>query len=240
LKSVQVLVGGNSAAREDLKQSCLAVEGMTTDIFTPSNDELATIGDDIDSFSLRLDDELISGLKMRRVEDFDIVKLDGSILIPDVSSIPVIARKAAADSGAFDHAALVKSFYATTPSPPPEDAKPRRLSPLTPNLYIGDVRLALLKARLLALNIPSSFAGEGILVCGPAPSAKQKQSKDPKMRLMSKSRASSTPELSDGDHSGGKVAVRKDANGHLTLEGQPGETFELVRQAVYSGLASTG
>jgi cleavage and polyadenylation specificity factor subunit 2 len=212
---------------------------MTKDVYCPTNNEEAVIGDDIDSFSLRLDDELVAALKMRRVEDYDIIKLDGSILIPDVSSIPVISSRSGSSSGStFSYASLVRSFQ--TARRKANSEKPKRLPPLGSSLYIGDVRLAVLKARLLALNIPSSFAGEGILVCGPAPSAKQKaQSKDPKARLQSKSRTSATPDVGDGDRSGGKVAVRKHAEGSLVLEGQPGETFELVRQAVYSGLAST-
>lgn len=87
------------------------------------------------------------------------------------------------------------------------------LKPLVPALFIGDVRLAILRQRLQSLKIPAAFAGEGVLVCGPV-SLKEKR-------------------LGGVDLSGGQVAVRKGKTGELLIEGQPGESFNLVRQAVY-------
>ena len=123
---------------------------------------------------------------------------------------------------------------------------PTTLPPLSPHLFIGDIRLAMLKARLLAINIPSSFAGEGVLVCGPVQSQSRAsaspKSKDPKARLTSQkpsSKSSATPELADSDTALGQIAVRKSVDGELVLEGQPGDTFYAVRSLVYSLHAST-
>ena len=43
---------------------------MTQDIFNPAHNERITVGEDIQSFSIRLEDDLITHLKMRRVSRF--------------------------------------------------------------------------------------------------------------------------------------------------------------------------
>lgn len=107
--------------------------------------------------------------------------------------------------------------------------------------FIGEIKLALLKANLSAANVPVAFS-KGTLVCGPVkasvapPSAsKSKDTRSSRLaKLASTTRASPTPEKEDEavDTSGGRVIVRKEGQ-QLVLEGAPGDTFYAVRSAIY-------
>lgn len=107
--------------------------------------------------------------------------------------------------------------------------------------FIGEIKLALLKANLSAANVPVAFS-KGTLVCGPvrvqAPPPSATKAKDARptrlAKLASAARASPTPEKEDEvvDTSGGRVVVRKEGQ-QLVLEGAPGDTFYAVRAAIY-------
>ena len=107
--------------------------------------------------------------------------------------------------------------------------------------FIGDIKLALLKANLGAKSVPVSFY-KGTLVCGPvkllvpAPKATQPKTASRLAKLTGTAgRPSPTPEREEDaplDTSGGRVVVRKEGN-QLVLEGAPGDTFYAVRSAIY-------
>ena len=83
------------------------------------------------------------------------------------------------------------------------------------SIFVGDLRLAILKARLGSLDTPilAEFAGEGVLICGPG--------------------------VSEGSaaKAGSIVAVRKMAEGSIVLEGGIGKTYDDVRRELYKGFA---
>ena len=87
---------------------------------------------------------------------------------------------------------------------------------LPASLFVGDLRLAYLKSRLNAQGIPAEFAGEGVLVCGPGVKAQM-----------------------DGEkvRPGSMVAVRKDGEGEVQVEGSAGRVYWQVRKEVYTSLA---
>lgn len=114
------------------------------------------------------------------------------------------------------------------------DALPKLRAPH----FIGDIKLALLKANLTDRNVPVAFH-KGTLVCGPVmraiASAKQKEAKPSRLaKLTGQTRPSPTPDGEDEviDTSGGKVVVRREGT-QLLLEGAPGDTFYTVRSAIY-------
>jgi cleavage and polyadenylation specificity factor subunit 2 len=106
------------------------------------------------------------------------------------------------------------------PSPP---KRPRRtpasrpIHPLPSSLFIGDLRLTVLRTRLQALTppMPAEFAGSGILVCGPGVLA-----------------------LADQGvvKAGSIVAVRKGDSG-VEIEGSVGSVYDLVKKEVYGSFA---
>lgn len=162
-----------------------------------------------------------------QVDDYDIARLNGTIDVADASSIPSLTPEITQTSSSAVRrtARFLASFIDKTESAKAtsssmsteEEQKPQPLKPLAPSLFIGDVRLAVLRQRLQSLKIPAAFAGEGVLVCGPV-SFKSGKGSSSGSRM---------------DLSGGQVAVRKGKSGELLIEGQPGETFQLVRQTLY-------
>lgn len=161
-----------------------------------------------------------------QVDDYDIARLNGTIDVADASSIPSLTPEITQTSSSAVRrtARFLASFLDKTESAKAlssslsteEEQKPQPLKPLAPSLFIGDVRLAVLRQRLQSLKIPAAFAGEGVLVCGPVSFKSGKGSSGSRVDL-----------------SGGQVAVRKGKSGELLIEGQPGETFQLVRQTLY-------
>lgn len=91
-----------------------------------------------------------------------------------------------------------------------------KLPPLLPSsLFVGDLRLASLKAKLTSLSIPAEFAGQGVLICGPGVPAK----------------------IVGEETSGEIVAVRKLAEGQIVLEGAVSSTYFAVRKELYGSYA---
>lgn len=204
-----------------------------------------------------------------QVDDYEVAYVSGVIHIDPESDLPVLERVTLADATAApaptapepagEDAAmddLSATVVAAEPSPvdPDEDKKPAPdadadssiLPALKPSLFIGDLRLALLKERLAALHVPSEFTGEGILVCGPAPpeafgfdfsAAATRAGIDVRKgaKFVRDALLDEAMEVS-----GGRCAVRKVGRGRLVIEGAPGETYYVVRRAVYALHAQAG
>lgn len=253
----------------DLAEACKAVNAMTEEIFTPGTGERVTVGQETKNFSIRLGDNMISSLRLSRVEDYDVAYVSGVVHIDPESGLPVLERTALTD--AIPLAAIAApaaeeasaTTITTTTAPVPDDdltvtpAEKSVLPPLAPALFIGDLRLTLLKDKLAGMGVPSELAGEGILICGPAPPAafgfKSKTTTttvtnlkttqiDPRRNAKAAAAAAVAAAVNNEamEISGGRVAVKKTARGKLVLEGTPGETYFVVRKAVYSMHASAG
>jgi len=156
--------------------------------------------------------------------------IDGKIAFSAGSTVPtleessVIIPPAQKEVKAEDEAdgdtdmAVVKTEPGVSPSSPPQQiTKPVRTkpkpTPLPGSLFVGDLRLARLKARLASLSIPAEFAGEGVLICGHGIHQ-------------------------GGDAEGGSiVAVRKLEEGRIVLEGGVGKVYFDVRRELYGGFA---
>ncbi|WVF69249.1 hypothetical protein IAT40_004025 [Kwoniella sp. CBS 6097] len=114
-------------------------------------------------------------------------------------------------------------------SKPPAPARPTSArvskSTLPTSLFIGTLRLTSLKARLSNLTppIPSEFAGEGILLCGPGILA-----------LTEQNQGDETTKKGKG---GSVVAVKKVGEGGVVLEGTVGRVWDIVRREVQGALA---
>lgn len=185
------------------------------------------------------------------MEDYDVAYVSGIIHFDPESDLPILERTSllarpllapsppVADS---DDAKMITN--ATEDSSTVESLATRILPPLMPALFIGDLRLTILKERLRLINVPASFAGEGTLVCGPAPPESFNFiSKNSNPALDSKKGAKAVAEtnaVEASEASGGIVAVKKLGRGRLVIEGTPGETYYVVRRVVYSLHAEAG
>ncbi|KAE8233183.1 hypothetical protein CF326_g1779 [Tilletia indica] len=91
---------------------------------------------------------------------------------------------------------------------------------LQPTLFIGDLRLSVLKSILARdFRIPSEFAGEGMLVCGTPASTGGRG-------VSAAAAAAKTTEQPT-------VTVQKEGEGRVVLEGNVGAAFYAVRRAVF-------
>ncbi|GAA5956213.1 hypothetical protein JCM21900_006839 [Sporobolomyces salmonicolor] len=271
-----VVVDGSEDAVQDLASSCKAVTSMTHDIYTPAVGEKIVVGEETKNFSIRLGDSIMASLRLSRVEDYDVAYVSGVVRIDPESDLPVLERASFSDAttavpalpvpagaepteapattiegepetaaGAAPSADSTEQAVVVSGSPPPSDATVV-LPALRPSLFIGDLRLALLKERLAALRVPSEFTGQGILVCGPAPPeafdfdfTAAAAAKGIDMRRGAKAvRDALWAEAMET--SGGKVSVRKVGRGRLVVDGSPGETYFVVRKAVYALHAQAG
>ncbi|KAG0654938.1 hypothetical protein C6P46_001333 [Rhodotorula mucilaginosa] len=253
-----VIVDGMRDAIEDLANACKAVTSMTKEIFTPALGETIKVGEETKNFSLRLGDSIMATLRLSRVDDYDVAYVSGIIRIDPESEMPVLERQSIADTTAAP--TLASEVQASTEGAAADNGEAAEAQAaserdddgivtfpaLKPALFIGDLRLALLRERLNALKIPSEFTGEGVLVCGPAPpeafdydftSAAKRAGLD----LRKGAKYIRDALLDEAmETSGGRVAVRKAGRGKLILEGSPGETYFVVRRAVYALHAQAG
>ncbi|GAA6060200.1 hypothetical protein JCM10212_002279 [Sporobolomyces blumeae] len=265
-----VIVDGLDDMIEDLASSCKLVTSMTRDIYTPGLGEQVVVGEETKNFSIRLGDSIMASLRLSRVEDYDVAYVSGVVQVDAESDLPVLERgsfvntnstgalpapsstaeapRPEDENGASDGQApsTETAVVVATTDEPTTESDPSILPDLQPSLFIGDLRLALLKERLSALKIPTEFTGEGILVCGPAPpeafdfdfaSRATERGIDQRKGLKAV-----RDQLIDEamEQSGGKVAVRKVGRGKLVLDGVPGETYFVVRKAVYALHAQAG
>ena len=191
-----------------------------------------------------------------QVEDYDVAYVSGVIQFDPESDIPVLERTALTDAiplsaiapipkdeGDAEEDTDMEPAADSAAVPLQTSSVENLLAPLQPSLFIGDLRLSLLKEKLSALNVPSEFAGEGVLVCGPAPpesfgfSSASTSKVDP--RKGAKAAAAAVSDEAK-EAAGGRVAVKKTGRGKLVIEGSPGETYFVVRRIVYSLHAAAG
>jgi cleavage and polyadenylation specificity factor subunit 2 len=150
--------------------------------------------------------------------------VDGKIVFSAGSTVPVLESSAfilpdapkdekpdepPTSEPAFKTEPDLELFETPSPAPIPRPSpyKPS-IQALPGSLFVGDLRLPLLKARLAAKSIPAEFAGQGVLICGPG--------------------------IFQGDDAkgGSIVAVRKVGEGQVSVEGGIGRVWEEVRREV--------
>ncbi|MBW0462605.1 hypothetical protein O181_002320 [Austropuccinia psidii MF-1] len=135
------------------KMECYVDANWGERILSPEVDEVAIVGHESKSFTVRLDDSIMKNVQFSKVEGYRIAykqKLHKQI----ESLLNVAEHKPNQDAG-----------LSKTPLKVLEPLK--ALSPAS-FPFIGNFTLGALKARLEELDIPSRFVAGGVLVCGPA------------------------------------------------------------------------
>ncbi|CAD6932413.1 unnamed protein product [Tilletia laevis] len=242
-----VLVNGDEPTRQDMLDSMLSVKGFTKEITAPTKGVTVRIGELTHSFTVNLGDGILQALKMSRFEDYEMAHVTARVTVSADSAIPtleligpngVIALSDVVDTAAIeaaernneakDAAKKVTTLTATASAEEGDEKSGTLISKamfasaptrtLQPTLFIGDLRLSVLKSILARdFRIPSEFAGEGMLVCG-----------TPAMRGAGAGAGAGAPttELPT-------VTVQKEGEGRVVLEGNVGPAFYAVRRAVF-------
>ncbi|CAG8535872.1 10008_t:CDS:10 [Ambispora gerdemannii] len=130
-----IIIHASPDATTDFKQSCLAIESMTRDIYTPAIGEILNVSAEIKFYPVKLTDALVSSLKFSKLDDYDLAYVTGKIHIPLDSDVAVLD--------------VDKSEQANIRQP----------------VFVGEVKLTELKRVLQTEGITAEFKGEGVLVC---------------------------------------------------------------------------
>ena len=64
---VKVIVHGGPAATEAFLESCASIRTMTKDIYAPAEGESVQIGQNTNSYSISLSDQMLASVRMSRV-----------------------------------------------------------------------------------------------------------------------------------------------------------------------------
>ncbi|KAH9894449.1 beta-lactamase-like protein [Cubamyces lactineus] len=155
-----ILVHAPQEATDALIESCANIRAMTKEIYAPSQGETIQIGQQTNSFSISLSDELLASIKMSRFEDNEVGYVTGRISSLATSTIPVLEPVSAAS---------LQSRSAARQLPARAHMLGSRPTQILPqSTMIGELKLTALKARLAQVGIQAELVGEGVLICGAA------------------------------------------------------------------------
>ncbi|KAJ7638939.1 beta-lactamase-like protein [Roridomyces roridus] len=153
-----IIVHASSEAAGLLIESCANIRSMTKDIFAPARGESVQIGQQTNSFSISISDELLAQLKMSTFEDNELGYVTGRIVTHASSTIPTLEPLT-------DSASTVSK---STAAAVPQMLGSRPTVSLPKSTMIGELKLTALKTRLATIGVPAEFIGEGVLICGTA------------------------------------------------------------------------
>ncbi|EIW61467.1 uncharacterized protein TRAVEDRAFT_162694 [Trametes versicolor FP-101664 SS1] len=154
-----ILIHAPQAATDALIESCANIRAMTKEIYAPAQGETVQIGQQTNSFSISLSDELLASIKMSRFEDNEVGYVAGRIASLATSMIPVL--QPASSASLQTQAASLQPVQVRMLGSRPKQ-------PLPQSTMIGELKLTSLKARLAQVGVQAELVGEGVLICGAA------------------------------------------------------------------------
>ncbi|KAK7061904.1 cleavage and polyadenylation specificity factor subunit 2 [Favolaschia claudopus] len=155
-----IIVHAPTDSAELLIESCANIRAMTKDIFAPARGDSVQIGQQTNSFSISIGDELLASLKMSTFEDNEVGYVTGRVVTHASSTIPTLEPIIAAPPRST-------SVVVDTASEP-RILGSRPTVNLPNSTMIGELKLTVLKARLASIGVPAELIGEGVLICGSA------------------------------------------------------------------------
>jgi len=150
-----IIVHAPPNATDALIESCDNIRAMTKDIYAPTIGESIQIGQQTNSFSISIGDELLASMKMSRFEDNEIGYVTGRVVTHASSTIPTL-EQVASSSGPADSGILLRGRTLGS----------RPTVSLPHSTMIGELKLTALKARLASIGVHAELIGEGVLICG--------------------------------------------------------------------------
>ncbi|KAH7931204.1 hypothetical protein BV22DRAFT_1190509 [Leucogyrophana mollusca] len=163
-----IIVHAPTSATDALIESCANIRAMTKDIYAPTAGESIQIGQQTNTFSISLSDELLATIKMSRFEDNEVGFVTGRVTSHFSSTIPIL-EPAGSSAPSSDHSVRSAATRGRMLGSRPTQSLPH-------STMIGELKLTALKARLAAVGVQAELIGEGVLVCGAG--AKRDQSSD--------------------------------------------------------------
>jgi cleavage and polyadenylation specificity factor subunit 2 len=150
-----ILVRASAQATNALIESCANIRSMTQDIFAPASGETIQIGQQINSFSISINDDLLKSLRMSSFEDNEIAYVTGRIIVHSNANVPTLEP-------------LLSNLAIAAPTQPfiPKTLGSGPPVNLPQSSMIGELKLTALKARLATVGIQAELIGEGVLMCG--------------------------------------------------------------------------
>lgn len=152
-----ILVRANTSAIDALVDSCSNIRSMTKDIFAPKTGESIQIGQQINSFSISISDDVLNALKMSSFEDNELAHVTGRVVIHTNSTVPVL-----------EPSEIFKPSTSQTSESMPRVLGSRPAAIIPRSTLIGELKLTALKSRLAEQGVQAELIGEGVLVCAPA------------------------------------------------------------------------
>ncbi|KAF8917844.1 beta-lactamase-like protein [Mucidula mucida] len=157
-----ILIHASAKDTDVLIESCAGIRTMTKDIYSPASLETVQIGQQINSFSISISDELLASMRMSRFEDNEVGYLTGKIVAHATSTIPTLETFA-------NHTKPVKVEESQDQEMPSSELRNLGLRPAVPlpsSTMIGELKLTALKKKLVDIGIQAELVGEGVLICG--------------------------------------------------------------------------
>jgi cleavage and polyadenylation specificity factor subunit 2 len=207
-------------AADLLIESCANIRAMTKDIFAPARGESVQIGQQTNTFSISISDELLASIKMSTVSLFPLFSSDPPLInsqFEDNEVGYVTGRVVAHASSTIPTLEPLSEFTGPVQSAARDSKSAPRMLGSRPTVdlphstMIGELKLTVLKARLAAIGVPAELIGEGVLICGTAAGT-----------------------MSGSDALEDSVAVRKTASGKVELEGGASQVYYTVRKEIYN------
>ncbi|KAJ8698469.1 hypothetical protein PTI98_005175 [Pleurotus ostreatus] len=154
-----IIVHASDSATNALIESCADIRAMTKDIYAPGIAESIQIGQQTNTFSISISDELLASVRMSRFEDNEIGYVKGRVVAHATSTVPTL--EPALSSPITSHSTnQVVARGRTLGSRPPVN--------IPNSTMIGELKLTALKSRLASVGVQAELIGEGVLVCGAA------------------------------------------------------------------------
>ncbi|KAF9028442.1 hypothetical protein BDZ89DRAFT_1066090 [Hymenopellis radicata] len=151
-----ILVHASAKDTDVLIESCAGIRTMTKDIYSPASLETVQIGQQINSFSISISDELLASMRMSRFEDNEVGYLTGKIVAHATSTIPTLETL----SNNSKPVKVEESQDQEMPSSEPRNLGLRPAVPLPSSTMIGELKLTALKKRLVDIGIQAELVGE--------------------------------------------------------------------------------
>ncbi|EMR08658.1 hypothetical protein PNEG_03132 [Pneumocystis murina B123] len=139
-----VLIHSNQETRNNMMTIFKALVSFTNDIYSPQQGEILKIGIGLNSYNLKLSDDIINTLRWKKLGDYNVSHVIGKLKlctssVPNETDLPTLDVL-------------------------PMNSNLKNIPQFHP-LFVGDVKLAHVKRLLQEQGHVAEFIGEGMLLC---------------------------------------------------------------------------